>query len=326
MTALLALAAALAGQAPAPVQPAASTERQDRFAPLAAELAQLPGSAGLGIYALEPTGPRPLFEIAGTKPAPVGSSFKLWVLAEAVRQVASGRRKWSDVVLLGPRSLPSGWMQAWPDRAPVTLQTLATQMIAISNNTAADTLMTALGRARVDAMATVLAGPAAAPVPTTRELAAIKADANLTAAWAAATPAAKRALLLAQRPRLAAAKLDPTLFDRGPVAPATVEWFASPRAMARTLDWLRRHGDRATQTILSINRGLPPATTAGFTYVGYKGGSEPGVIAMNLLLGTRDGRWFAVTGNWWRADAAVDDARFAGLMARAVKSWGSEEQ
>jgi beta-lactamase class A len=301
--------------------------RDDSFARVAADLRALPGIAGLGIYALENgRAPRALIEVNAAAPAPIGSSFKLWVLAECVRQVATRQRRWSDVVVLGPRSLPTGQLQAWPEGAPVTLQTLATMMVSISDNTATDTLMATLGRARVDQMVGTagVADPARTlPLTTTREVAAIKADPALTAQWARASMTGRRALLLANRARLAATPLDAAMFDGAPIAPDAVEWFASPRDMARTLDWLRAHGDAATQAMLAINPGIAPGSARGFGYAGYKGGSEPGVIAMNHLLATRDGRWFAVTGNWHQVASAVDDARFAAIMARAVALVGT---
>lgn len=293
----------------------------DTFAHVAADLRALPGSVGFGVYALEGRGPRPVIEVNAGAVAPIGSSFKLWVLAEAVRQVRTRMRRWSDVVTLGPRSLPSGQMQAWPEGAPVTLQTLATMMVSISDNTATDTLMATLARSRVDAMvATVgVADPSRTlPVLTTREAAGIKADPTLLAAWTRSGAGGRRALLLANRAKLAAMRLDVAMFDGAPIAPDGVEWFASPRDMARTLDWLRMHGDQATQAMLAINPGIAPGSARAFGYAGYKGGSEPGVIAMNHLLNTRDGHWYAVTGNWHRGDAAVDDAAFAAIMARAV--------
>lgn len=296
--------------------------RDDSFGRVAADLAALPGSAGLGVYALaESRFPRAVIEVNADAPAPIGSSFKLWVLAETVRQVGTGMRRWSDVVTLGPRSLPSGQLQAWPVGAPVTLQTLATMMVSISDNTATDTLMATLGRSRVDAIVAGIgvADPARTlPVLTTREAAAIKADATLLAAWTRSNVAGRRALLLANRTKLTAMPLDVAMFDGAPIAPDGVEWFASPRDMARTLDWLRMHGDQATQAMLAINPGIAPGSARAFGYAGYKGGSEPGVIAMNHLLNTRDGHWYAVTGNWHRGDAAVDDAAFAAIMARAV--------
>ncbi len=295
--------------------------RDDSLQRVTADLAALPGSKGFGVYALGPRGMRPVVEVNAGATAPIGSGFKLWVLAEAVRQVRSGKRRWSDVVTLGPRALPSGQMQAWPRQAPVTLQTLATMMISISDNTATDTLMTTLGRTAVDAvLATVgVADPARTlPLLTTREAAAIKADPARLATWKRSGLASRRALLLADRARLAEAPLDVAMFDGAPIAADTVEWFASPRDMARTLDWLRANGDQATQAMLAINPGVAPGSARAFGYVGYKGGSEPGVIAMNFLLNTRDGRWFAVTGNWHRSDAAVNDAAFAAIMGRAV--------
>ena len=323
MSALLPLA--LIAQVPAPEPPVIADQQRDSLSAVAAEMATLPGSAALGIYALEARGMRALLEVNAAQAAPVGSSFKLWVLAEAVRQMRSGARRWRDVVALGARALPSGHMQGWPADAPVTLQTLATMMIAISDNTATDTLMATLGRARVEAMvaAVGITDPARTlPLLTTREAAAIKADPALAASWGRSSLTERRALLATHQRRFGAATLDPTLFDGTPRAAGTVEWFASPADMARTLDWLRRHGDRPTQQILAINPGLPPATARGFAYVGYKGGSEPGVMALNYLLNTRDGRWFAVTGNWYRGDVAIEEARFAALMHRAVALTG----
>ena len=301
--------------------------RGDALAAVAADIRALPGAAGLGVYQLESgKAPRPLLAVNADAPAPIGSSFKLWLLAETTRQVQAGTRKWSDVVTLGPRSLPSGQMQAWPKGAPVTLQTLATMMIAISDNTASDTLLATLGRARVEAMVATAGTAAAArtlPLLSTREASAIKADSTLAAAWAKADLPERRRLLATNAAKLASATLDPALFDGTPRAPESIEWFASPADMARALDWLRRHGDRATQQILAINPGIAPATARTFAYVGYKGGSEPGVTAMNLLLNNRDGRWFAVTGNWHRADAGVEEPRFAALMTRAAALVGN---
>ncbi|MEP6091011.1 MAG: serine hydrolase, partial [Erythrobacter sp.] len=66
---------------------------------------------------------------------PIGSTFKLYVLATLAREVAERKRAWSDSVTLRElRSFPSGMMQDWPKAAPVTLHTLASLMISISDN------------------------------------------------------------------------------------------------------------------------------------------------------------------------------------------------
>ena len=125
-------------------------------------------------------------------------------------------------------------------------------------------------------------------------------------------------MLAANAERIRTASLSADAFAAGPVASETVEWFASPLAMARTLDWLRVHGDATARAILAVNAGTDPATVARFGYVGFKGGSEPGVVTLNYLVRTQDGRWFAVTGNWHRADADTPLLSFASLMTRAL--------
>jgi hypothetical protein len=98
----------------------------------------------------------------------------------------------------------------------------------------------------------------------------------------------------------------------------SVEWFASPAAMAKALDWLRSEGGDTALAILAVNPGVTPAMAERFAYIGYKGGSEPGVIAMNFLVRTKAGRWFAVAGHWNDAAKPVDNLRFATLMSRAL--------
>ena len=293
--------------------------RGDTVVKIEAEIRALPGTAAFGVYALG-DGVTPVNELAGGQPMPIGSAFKLWVLAEAARQVNSGARKWSDVVTLDARSLPSGITQRWPTGAPMTLHTLATLMISISDNTATDALLQALGRDKVDAMVAqtgVVDPTATLPLLTTMELFQLKAPANadLAAKWKAADPDGRRKLLADNRARLAATKIDPSMFADKPLAP-DVEWFASPRDEAAVLNWLRTKGGEQALAILAVNPGTPSA--ALFDYAGFKGGSEPGVIFTNWLVKTKKGNWYAVAGGWTRRDAAVDERGFAMLMSRLL--------
>ena len=298
------------------------TPRHDTLTAVLTTLGQLHGDAGLGLYRLDPDGPVAIVERQGDRPAPIGSAFKLWVLAQTAREVAAGQRHWRDVLTLGPPSLPSGVMQAWPAQAPVTLQTLATEMISISDNTATDTLMTALGRdAIADMVRTIgVATPdRTLPLLTTREAFLLKAPANAAWAqsWATASPAARAALLDRHATDLAA-PIDPHLFDGAPLAIDSVEWFASPHDMARTLDWLRRVDDPAVRAILAVNPGMPPTLATRFAYAGFKGGSEPGVLALNYLLRTKSGEWYALAANWHDPARAVSEFDFASLVNRAL--------
>lgn len=289
--------------------------RDDSLAKIEAEFRALPGASGVGLYALGEGRPQPIFEYRADVAAPLGSAFKLWVLAELARQVAAEERHWADVVKVGAPSLSSGVLQTWPAGSPVTVQTLATLMISISDNTATDTLLTTLGRAKVDAMAEAAGGTV--PVMTTREMFALKSDPALMKAWAAGSVDERRALLVDNAVKIATAKLDPSVFAGKPVAIDSVEWFASPAAMAGLLDRLRG-ADATTRAVLALNAGVDPTIAARFRYVGFKGGGEPGVLSLNYLVQAKDGRWYAATGNWHRADDAVNELRFAGLMGRAL--------
>jgi hypothetical protein len=67
-----------------------------------------------------------------------------------------------------------------------------------------------------------------------------------------------------------------------------------------------------------MNPGVGPAAAANWGYVGYKGGSEPGVISMSFLLQAKDGTWYALSASWNNSAAVVDESRFIALMSRAV--------
>jgi beta-lactamase class A len=292
----------------------------DTLDKLTADLKALPGGSGFGVYLLGGAAPRLVAGLNPDQAAPLGSAFKLWVLGELARGVTAGERQWADVVPVGPASLPSGMTQSWPAASPVTLQTLATLMISISDNTATDTLVTLEGT-KLDAFVAAAGAPGLAPMMTTRQMFAIKSGANadLAKLWAA-TPAsaARRKLLTSNASRLAATPVDAAMFGGKPVSIDTLEWFASPLETAKVFDWLRSKGGTTALAILAVNPGTDPATRARFDYVGYKGGSEPGVITLNYLVKRKDGRWLAIVGNWHRSDADVSLPTFGPLLTRAL--------
>lgn len=294
----------------------ATATTDDSFAKLDADFGRLPGRTAFGVYALDGAAPRPIAARNGTTALPLGSAFKLWILAEAARQVKAGTRSWRDVVPLGQPSLPSGITQSWPAGSPMTLHSLAALMISISDNTATDTMLDLLGRDRVEAMAVAHgADPRSLPILSTREAFALKAAPARAQAWAAADPAARRRILA--DPALRQAPIDASAFRDMPLHADTVEWFASPQAMAglmKTLDG----ADAETRAMLAITSGTDAATAARFGYIGFKGGSEPGVIAASFLVRTKAGRPLAVFAAWNRADADTPRLTFLALVNRML--------
>ncbi|QGP80871.1 serine hydrolase [Sphingobium sp. CAP-1] len=286
-----------------------------------ADIAALPGDSAFAISKLTDDGPHLLRAHRADVQMATGSSFKLYVLAELSRATAARERRWGDIVPLGPKSF-SGRLMHWPDRAPMTLHSLATAMIAESDNSASDTLLQALGRAKVDAMLAATGhadADKALPVLSTAEAFALKmpANADLRQRYAAAPVAQRRALLRDAASRLTADRVDVGSVAEVPTAIDSIEWFASPRDMIGLLDWLRIHGGDALP-ILAVNPGIPPADAKRWRYLGYKGGSEPGVMAMNLLAQAQDGNWYAISGSWNNPAARVEEGRFVALMTRAM--------
>ena len=292
----------------------------DSLDKLLGDFRALPGTTGLGIYALGKGQPRLVAGIAPDRAQPLGSAFKLWVLGELSREVAAGERKWADVVPLGRASLPSGVTQAWPARSPMTLQSLATLMISISDNTATDTLVTLEGD-RLDAFVTEAGAPGLAPILTTRRMFALKtpANADLATQWVTQfAPSARRRLLDANGARLDDTPVERAMFGGKPVSIDTLEWFASPAQTAGVLDWLRTRGGETALALLAVNPAVDAGTRNKFDYLGFKGGSEPGVITLNFLVKRKDGRWLAIAAGWHRSDQGVENDRFVPLLTRAL--------
>lgn len=300
---------------------AGAESKAESIGALFGEIVGLPGEVSLAAARLEEAGPVDFLTQKAGRPLAIGSTFKLFILAELARAVKAGERRWSDVVPLDRRSLPSGLLHDWPRGAPITLHSLATLMISRSDNSAADTLLALLGREKVEQVLP-LVGVAAPernrPFLSSLEAFALKlGDPALQAQWGAADEAGRRALL-ARLGAVDPASLDPARLTGQPNAIDRAEWFASPADLVRTLDWLRRNGDSTVLDILAVNPGLGRSAAERFAYLGFKGGSEPGVIGMSFLIRRKEGNWIAMSVGWNNPAEPLDEARFIALVARLV--------
>lgn len=294
----------------------------DSFAAVIQELQTLPGQVNFAVARLDDTGPTLVASRNPDQALAIGSTFKLIILGELSRQVRAGQLRWDQVVELERHSLPSGILQDWPLGSPVTVHTLAGLMISRSDNTATDALLHLAGRDNVERMMTTMGMRSAArnrPFLTTMESFQLKAeDAPVIAQWRAADEATRRRMLR-ERYEQGGAAIDVTRLGVGvPMAIDTVEWFASAADLARVMDWLRRNGDDTTHGIMAISPGMARPAAAPYSYVGFKGGSEPGVINLTWLVRNNAGVWHAVTGSWNNPAAPVDEARFIALVGRAL--------
>jgi beta-lactamase class A len=253
---------------------------------------------------------------------PIGSTFKLYVLGELVTSM----HKWDEVTHIDSslNSLPSGVLQTWPHGSPITLHTLACQMISVSDNTATDHLLHVLGRDAVQRRQALMGHSAPEvndPFLSTREMFLLKFCDNGSQAqsYAAADPTDRRAILRQVTDSFSLADVSLT---GSPVLPDSVEWFASTSEIVSALDWFRmasttKEGKTALD-ILEINPGLQLDRTK-WKRICYKGGSETGVINMSYLLQSNEGKWYALSATWLNTKAPVDDVKFASLVERTIR-------
>ena len=287
------------------------------------ELRQLPGQVNFAVARLGTGAPALLNSIEPDRALATGSTFKLFILGELSRQVQAGQRHWSDVVTIDRSSIGGGTVAGFPRGAPITLHTLASLMISISDNTATDILLRILGRENVERMMATMGvrDPARnRPLLSTLELGLIKAaPATSLALWQQADEATRRQLLANEYAATDASSINISLFAGNPVRIDTVEWFASANDFVRVMDWLRLHADPSAKAIMAISGGLPQQARASLQYAGFKGGSEPGVANLTYLVQTRSGAWYALSTGWNNPAAPVDANRLAGLAARAIQ-------
>ena len=281
----------------------------------------LPGRQGVLVQQLDGSDRPPLAALDPAGRYAIASSVKLYILAELDRAVRAGERQWSDVVRLGPKSHPSGISQNWPDRSPVTLHTLATLMISISDNSATDTLIQVIGQDRLAGIvkATGHHKPEELrPFLMTRQASALKmpVHANRRAAFLAAGPAEREDLLAGYDRALTIESIDPRILTSKPNHIDQLEWFASAADMVRLLAYLHRNMSAESRAILAINPGIGQDAAGKWDYFGYKGGSEPGVLSYNFLLRSKTGKGYAVSVNWNNNEQSLQESELLALATR----------
>lgn len=283
----------------------------------------LPGRQGVLIQKLEAGNQPPIAALDPDGRYAIASAFKLYILAELDRAVQAGERKWSDVVTLGPKSHPSGISQNWPDGSPATLHTLTTLMISISDNSATDTLIRVIGQDRLAAMVKAAGHHRPdhlRPFLMTRQASALKmpVHADLRTRFLSAGPTERERLLAEFDKDLTLDSLDSRLLTSKPNFIDQLEWFATPRDMVSLIAYLNSNAGPETLAILAINPGIGQDAARKWSYFGYKGGSEPGVLSYNFLLRSKAGDSYAISVNWNNAEQSLQESELLGLATRLV--------
>jgi beta-lactamase class A len=264
---------------------------------------------------------KPLEELNSDTPLAIGSAFKLWVLyALDAKLRDDSSSSWDSKLAIRDelKSVPSGTYQNLTAGTQRSVREFARNMISISDNTAADHLIDFTGRTNVEQaqQQTGHSAPSAnIPWLYTREMFALKgwATARQLQTFRTGSVSDKRSVL----DELRAEPLAPaTLTNWTTPRSLDVEWFADAMDLCQVQRALaaRDHFDPHSEVlqILAINPGIGFDLTK-WSYVGFKGGSEVGVLSLAWLLQRNDGRWFSIVLIVNDPDHALDENAVIGV-------------
>ncbi|MCO5219994.1 MAG: serine hydrolase [Thermomicrobiales bacterium] len=266
---------------------------------------------------------------------PVASSFKLYVLGELAHQVENGQASWNELIPIDPGyiSQPNGEMRNAPVGAEFTLAHFAEQMISQSDNTATDHLIGRLGREDVQAAFALMgqADPTVnVPLMLTREWFALRmrfTDEQL-AEFLAMNDAERLAFLEEVAGPVAGTILETEPWP-GSAWASEIEWFASSGDLCRALAYLQHQGTRAEMQSVLNALSLNPEIVFDpgiWSFVGYKGGYETGVMSENFLLQrASDGRWFSISAVIYDPIWEINAIGLRQLILEAVEMLAFEE-
>ncbi len=276
-------------------------------------------------------------EIRSDESVVLGSVFKLWILAELANQIEAGTLAWDDEIEIRDalKSSPDGVFFDRQAGEMVTLEELATEMIAISDNTATDHLLAHLGRQNVEeALTRIGIEEASANIPmlSTGNLFALKflPDEPNAVDYRALDEAGRRAMLetldASVLPWVDDSDLMERLAEEGELdepRDLDIEWFATPADLCRTLVHLaelaEQPGLSEVADILERNPGQGiPFDRERFPVIRFKGGWEPGVLAGAWWFERDDGQRFVVAGGINNPDDAFNQGYGALSLASLI--------
>ena len=249
-----------------------------------------------------------VFALNETEPLGVGSAFKLFVLKALNEKIKQKKAKWETVIKTDKNyfSLQSGFLQTWEDKSPITLKSLANLMISISDNTATDLLITYLGRDFVEKYSP----KRVSPFLKTSEMFKLKwgVDKKVTENFINGSPKEKLQILK----DIEKFDINKVKFDASPTLISKLEWFISAKELCEVIY------DVKDNTALQINTGIGLKKDK-WNYVGYKGGSEPGVLNLTFLVQKEKiSDYYCVSVTLNNESKEVDQKKIIELVSRLV--------
>lgn len=282
------------------------------LASVRAELAALPGKAGLAAVRFG-TNPETLESLSAGEPFSVGPAFKLYILGAMLER----KVPWTRVVRLREedKSPLSGRLRDWPDGSPLTAHTLAALMLSENDDSAADALIAAVGRRRIEAALPALGNSAPGlltPFLSTGESFRLKTD-------SAAALEYRNLPLEEKYGRLARLGPPPPAPAASAFGPLDFDWPVSPADLCRLMKYFLDKDDRTALELLALGpaQQLPPGA---FLYAGSMGGSGPGTLSAAWLLKDTRSDWYCVSAAWNSGAEPLEEKKFYGIMGSALEA------
>ncbi len=277
----------------------------------------------------------PIARVDPEQVLPIASSFKLYVLGELARQVSERQAAWLEPLPISTSyiSQPNGEMRYLPVGSEYTLTHFAEQMISKSDNTATDHLIGRLGRAEVESAFAEMgqSDPSVnLPLMLTREWFALRmrfTDDQLQE-YLDLDDADRLAFLQDVANPVADTIVETELWP-GPRWASEIEWFASSGDLCRALAYLQNHGAQPGMEPVLNALSLEPEIVFDpqvWSYVGYKGGYETGVMSENFLLQrASDGRWFSISAVIFDPNQEINGPGLRDLIVQAAQILAYQE-
>lgn len=267
------------------------------------------------------------FEKDSNELAPLGSGFKLYVLGTIADQVSRGALKWDQTFFVREdwKSLPGGVMQTWENGKQVSLKTFAEYMIKISDNTATDHLINLVGRHAVESQLSIMGNEFEklnTPFLTTAEMFKIKwaSPYETIQSYIHGDSKTRRFLLENQIAQIPLNQVGTNgISMESPAFIRQIEWFGSSNNLCEAMKSLQEKNSQEVFEILSKNVPfLNLEEDSNWSFAGYKGGSEPGVLTMTYLLKSKHSEWGCVSLTWHDEKKNLNQWVFFDLMSKLL--------
>ncbi len=259
----------------------------------------------------------------------IGSTFKLYILGALQSAIAAQKHSWTETLSISEKlkSLPSGKMQDLPSGTTLSLEEFASNMISISDNTAADHLLDFLGRDFVQSLMPMMGNQHSElndPFLSTLEMFKLKwaVDPILTEKYLSSDKKTKIKILadLSEVDRNLVGS-NGVAFDL-PTLISKLEWFGTTDDTCNAILWIGNQESPNLRKILS--KYVPLLQNVGtesshWAFAGYKGGSEPGVLNMSFLLETKSGQRACLSMSWNNEKTPLSNFVFSDVVNKTLK-------